>query len=175
MSCIKGSDCCKNSSSEEIPVNMHLLNKLKRKSSSNSIITNKSDKSDDIWNSDSDIDDEKTLNDDIKALKIRHNNKGYLDGITKGKDSGLQKGFDDGYPIGAELGGIIGELIAETVWRYSMGQINSNQKQNILNELKIDKILNSKYFDINLHLSNPYEHPVIKKWLLFFKNLQYPL
>lgn len=103
-------------------------------------------------------------NQDISALRRRHENKGYYDGLTKGKDSGLQKGFDLGYPVGAQLGGLVGELIAETIWKFNSNQIDENKKNEILKELSIEKILSSDYFDSNLDIKNPLSHPLIQKW-----------
>ncbi|TID15753.1 hypothetical protein CANINC_004282 [Pichia inconspicua] len=108
-------------------------------------------------------------NQDITAIKRRHENRGYYDGLTKGKDSGLQKGFDLGYPVGAQLGGLVGELIAETIWKFDSKQIDQDKRDEILNDLRIDKILSSDYFDSNLDIENPSSHPLIQKWTTFFK------
>lgn len=131
----------------------------------------------DIWASDSNPSDNEqatesgNLSRDLAALKRRHENRGYLDGLTKGGELGLQSGFDDGYPIGAQLGGLVGELLADTVWRCATGQISKEVKDNALSELQIDKILSSEYFDTNLNLENPKDHPIILKWSQYFEKL----
>lgn len=135
--------------------------------------------SDGVWDSDSDLEPGYTgttnVSKDIEALKRVHENRGYLDGITKGGEEGLQNGFDEGYPIGAQLAGIVGELIADVVLRNSLGQINEETKNNALSELKIEKILNSKYFDPNLNITDPRNHPVIRKWSDYFDKLGSPV
>lgn len=107
---------------------------------------------------------------DIAALQRRHENRGYYDGLVKGKDEGLQTGFDLGYPIGAQLGGLIGGLIAETLWKYNNKQLSDTKKNEILDELKIGKILSSDYFDEDLAIECPQNHPVIQKWTTFLQN-----
>lgn len=129
---------------------------------------------DDVWDSSSDNGDV-TESRDLAALKRRHENRGYLDGLTKGGESGLQAGFDDGYPLGAQIGGIVGELIADTIWRSSLGQITPEVKNNVLSELKIEKVLSSEYFDTDLNMKNPHDHPIINKWVKFFDTLGPPL
>jgi hypothetical protein len=108
---------------------------------------------------------------DLQALQRRHENRGYLDGLTKGNEAGLQKGFDDGYPVGAQLGGLVGELVADTICRSSWGQIDESTKNQALDELKISNILNAQHFDVNLDLKNPRDHPIIKKWTSFYDKL----
>lgn len=141
------------------------------------IVSLKNENDSDIWESDT-SDYEKnallTTNDltrDLAALKRRHENKGYLDGLTKGNEIGLQSGFDDGYPLGAQLGGLVGELIAETIWKFSLGEISNEIKIQVLNDLNISKILSSEYFDSDLNMKNPREHPIIKKWTHYYEGL----
>lgn len=167
MSGCTSSDCvCKNTS---ITSNDNETN-LKMTSS-------KSDNDSDIWESDS-SDYEKSeslhvdnLTRDLAALKRRHENKGYLDGLTKGNEIGLQSGFDDGYPLGAQLGGLVGELLSETIWKCSLGEISKETKDEAFNDLTISNVLKSEYFDSDLNMKNPRDHPIIKKWFQYYENL----
>lgn len=111
---------------------------------------------------------------DLAALKRRHENRGYLDGLTKGGEIGLQMGFDSGYPLGAQLGGLTGELVAETVWRHSTGQIDDDTRAEALAELQISKVLSSEYFDSDLNMENPRDHPLIRKWSQYYCKLGPP-
>lgn len=111
------------------------------------------------------------LSRDIAALKRRHENRGYLDGLTKGNEAGLQLGFDRGYPIGAQLGGLVGELVAETIWKSSLGLVSGEKKEEAMRELRISNILDSQYFDDALNISDPQNHPIIHKWSTFYRLL----
>ncbi|KAK9489659.1 hypothetical protein V1508DRAFT_427333 [Lipomyces doorenjongii] len=48
---------------------------------------------------------------DLQRLHRDHSQRGYLDGITKGKPESVQNAFDSGYPFGAELGLHIGRVL----------------------------------------------------------------
>lgn len=167
MSGCASSDCiCKNTSitSDDNETNLKLT-------------SSKIDNDSDIWESDSSYHEGNeplpadNLTHDLAALKRRHENKGYLDGLTKGNEIGLQSGFDDGYPLGAQLGGLVGELLAETIWKCSTGEISKETKDEVFNDLSISNVLNSGYFDSDLDMKNPRNHPIIKKWLQYYQNL----
>ena len=126
----------------------------------------------DVWGSSSpDPSMTEEVSRDMAALKRRHENRGYLDGLTKGGEVGLQAGFDTGYPLGAQLGGLIGQLVAETVWRASNGQISLQTRDAALKDLRIDKVLSSEHFDSELGLADPAQHPTILKWTRFYDDL----
>lgn len=126
----------------------------------------------DVWGSSSpDPSMTEEVSRDVAALKRRHENRGYLDGLTKGGEVGLQTGFDTGYPLGAQLGGLVGQLVAETVWRASNGQISVQTRDAALAELRIDKVLSSEHFDSELHIADPALHPTILKWSCFYDSL----
>ncbi|KAG0679860.1 Essential protein Yae1, N terminal [Pichia californica] len=177
--CSLGNCSCKEKDKLKTNTSLHMESSL-----DNLSVNSGSDS--DVWGSDSEYgnDDESTLigsvkqNDfsrDVAALKRRHENRGYLDGLTKGSEIGLQSGFDNGYPLGAQLGGLIGELLAETIWRYSLAQINKDIRDQAFSELKINKVLSSEYFDSNLKLKNPKDHPIINKWTKYYEILGSPM
>lgn len=132
------------------------------------------DSDSDVWGSsspDPSLEATEEVSRDVAALKRRHENRGYLDGLTKGGELGLQTGFDAGYPLGAQLGGLVGQLVAETVWRASNGQISVQTRDAALAELRIDKVLSSEHFDSELHIADPALHPTILKWSCFYDSL----
>lgn len=108
---------------------------------------------------------------DLLALRRRHYNRGYLDGVTNGSETGLQNGFDYAYPIGAHLGCLVGQLVVETRFRLNIGQISRELAARIYRELAIESIFDQKYYDVNLHLSNGNDHPIVAKWITHYKHI----
>lgn len=144
-------------------------------------LSNKSNSSDsDVWgSSDGELDGEASYDvkgddmysRDLEAVKRRQENKGYLDGLTDGKQEGLQTGFDEGYPSGAQLGALVGSLVAKVIYLSAQGTLDEHTKEEILEELKIDKVLDVKYFDNDLGIPSTSGHPIILKWTKYLDNL----
>lgn len=103
---------------------------------------------DDVWD-----DDEFITTGDIKRIHVK---QGYLDGLSKAKESSLQDGFDDGYPLGANFAIRVGQILSKLT-------NDSELFQTAKKELNLTKILQRSYFDENLDL-NESDHPVLKKW-----------
>ncbi|VEU23257.1 DEKNAAC104389 [Brettanomyces naardenensis] len=130
---------------------------------------------DDVWYSDgsenpaTEIDPNETYgsiqdepnNLSIASLKREHAKQGYLDGLTKARESSLQQGFDDGYPVGSRIGGLVGDLIAQSAVGLAKQCVTESQHKKTMEELNIRNVLQGKYFDSNLNLDNEKEHPVI--------------
>lgn len=101
----------------------------------------------------------------IQSLKRKHEKQGYLDGITKARELSLQQGFDEGYPIGSQIGEIVGQLIAKTYTRFEAKKITQEDRKRCFKELQIENVLQSKYFDDSLSISDPRNHKVIEYWI----------
>lgn len=125
------------------------------------------EKADDVWHSDSEsVEPEVDQSEEfgvvyrgesfeVANLRRKHAKQGYLDGLSRGKETDLQKGFDDAYSDGAELGMQVGRIL---------GRLYMEKKdESALEELAIKKVLSEKYFDGDMNLlSQP--HELVKKW-----------
>lgn len=100
----------------------------------------------------------------LQSLKREHAKQGYLDGVTESKEKSLQKGFDSGYPLGAQIGELIGEIVGQSCINKATGKVDNNEHRECIESLKIEKVLQSKYFDKNLSLDDPKKHELIRKW-----------
>lgn len=125
---------------------------------------------DDIWGSDSDIDNDQQSH-DFKKLRETHNNRGYMDGITNSKDANLQEGFDAGFPTGATLGLHVGKIIGTL---QGLQLIHGTKDASLREdfelakvELQINKVLTKTHFDNKLDLG--YEHVVVNKWQIIME------
>lgn len=118
----------------------------------------------DIWGSDSEVTLESP---DIAKLRKLHHKQGYLEGITKAKESTLQHGFDTGYPQGAALGIEIGEIVGSLqIWSAQSDERGERAKELLMRakrELHISKVLSWRYFDDELNLPEK-GHPLILQW-----------
>ena len=108
---------------------------------------------------------------DLAALRRRQENKGYLDGLIKGKEAGLQTGFDQGYPLGAQLGALVGDLVAKAMHYGRKDLIDEQTKTQILTDLKIERVLDAKYFDDNLDMKSALDHPIIIRWTTYLNQI----
>lgn len=127
---------------------------------------------DDVWSEDNDVPSE------IAMLNRRHTKQGYIDGKSQWLEQGLQVSFDQGYPIGAklavEVGNLIGRLQILIQSAKKEGRDTSvleDQLASLLDEVKIQNILDAKYFDAD----NGWQlkdgvHPIVAKWTTFFES-----
>lgn len=111
-------------------------------------INNQSNPLSDDYSSDDNGDEKIIPNNDIIRT---HYKQGYVDGITKAKETSLQDGFDDGFPKGAELGIEVGKILSKL--KHSNDEFDQAKK-----ELNITNVLNMKYFDDDFNLiKSPHE------------------
>ncbi|QLG74655.1 hypothetical protein HG535_0G05380 [Zygotorulaspora mrakii] len=122
---------------------------------------------DDVWESDGGEELKEPSSFDIKKLRDSHIKRGYLDGVTKSKDTNLQKGFNEGFPTGAEIGLKIGKLIGILqALNLKYGEEDDELRENLKlaqHELLIQKVLTKSMFDPDLNLQG--EHVIVKKWI----------
>lgn len=112
---------------------------------------------------------------DLVSLRHRHGNRGYLGGVTSGNSQGLQHGFDDAYPIGANLGMLVGRLVGSTLFRARSGQISPEVRDQALSELTITYIYDPQFYNDNLEMTHPLDHPVVRKWANYYATLGLPI
>lgn len=122
---------------------------------------------DDIWGGDSD--DEPCASADIAKLRRIHNKQGYLDGISRAKESTLQSGFDSGYPEGAQLAIEVGKILGGLQLLASLPAQDprSEAARQLLSrakvELHISRVLSWRYFNEDLTLPQD-GHRLIVQW-----------
>lgn len=120
---------------------------------------------DDVWESDN-AESSPEISLDTKKLRENHSKRGYLDGVTKSKDTNLQEGFDNGFPTGASLGLQVGRLLGTLqalVSKYGdENDILLEDFKIAQSELHIQKVLTKSMFDPDLNLQK--EHMLIKRW-----------
>ncbi|GMM28715.1 Yae1 protein [Martiniozyma asiatica (nom. inval.)] len=104
-----------------------------------------SDWEEDVWGSDNDE------GRDLVALERRHAKSGYIDARANMNEDQLQAGFDSGFPIGAQLGAIAGAKLVGILLKDDT--INATEGvSSAVDGLRIEKVLDAKYFDENLDL-----------------------
>ncbi|KAI5950465.1 YAE1 [Candida jiufengensis] len=125
---------------------------------------------DDIWESDNENENQQPKDNFVHNDIIRqHQKQGYLDGITHNKETNLQQGFDDSFSLGGQLGIEVGMILAKVK---ILDHKNSNGLLNeCINDLKISKIFDNKYFNENLEMIND-QHELILKWKDKLKELE---
>lgn len=100
---------------------------------------------------------------EVKNLRRKFGKLGYIEGKSNSQETAIQKSFDKGYGIGTKLGLEAGEILA-TMYLKSQKQEQTKEKFNTLvKELRIEKVLDVKYFDQAMELQNG-KHPVLESW-----------
>ncbi|SCU99264.1 LADA_0H18624g1_1 [Lachancea dasiensis] len=90
---------------------------------------------------------------EIRKLRLIHQKRGYLDGITSAKEENLQSGFDETYGIGSKFGNRIGIVLGGLYVLATLhGERDDALKRDLAQaqrDLRINKTLSKQHFDEN--------------------------